>query len=426
MIIFLIRRYNDIDHVVPIIYRLAKDKFVNFAVLALNPDIDIQNDFRLQFLRNEFGICIEYIYKYNPKGLLWKISGRIFCCSVNRIDFKPWGFVVKYFSRLARRYFSDKWAHKLLKKNDIKLIVLDWQEPGRFVTGELVRAAKIKKIPIIAVPHGVALYSNDSWTTKMVKGQMPVSFGQMHKDYQKVVVQFDHYGQKLIKDGVPKDKIHIQGSARFCKEWEDVYMGLIRQTFPACKNKNGKLKILYFDHEALYRINQHVVLETLLKLSKLDFVELVVKPTTGNQHHKKGGICTPELINNVHLDYETHSVCLIEWADIVMGTTSSILLEVLLMNKIFLYPKFFHENSMLWEDYKACWQVDDYDELKAAVYKVSELSGYRNYSQKDVDRFIDVVVYGDKQNKDVLGEYKCMILETAGYKKKINHQEVKK
>ena len=56
MIYFFIRRYNDIDHIVPIIYKTALSRNYKILVLCLNNDIDIDKDFRLKFLKEEFDI----------------------------------------------------------------------------------------------------------------------------------------------------------------------------------------------------------------------------------------------------------------------------------------------------------------------------------------------------------------------------------
>jgi hypothetical protein len=45
--------------------------------------------------------------------------------------------------------------------------------------------------------------------------------------------------------------------------------------------------------------------------------------------------------------------------------------------------------------------------------KVQAEPDYRPYSQEDVDKFIEYVVYGGKKDRDVLGEYKDFILSKA-------------
>ena len=64
MILFFVRRYNDIDHTVPVIYRMAKDGFRDLEILCVNLRIDIEQDFRLKFLKDSFGIRTRYATQF--------------------------------------------------------------------------------------------------------------------------------------------------------------------------------------------------------------------------------------------------------------------------------------------------------------------------------------------------------------------------
>ena len=145
---------------------------------------------------------------------------------------------------------------------------------------------------------------------------------------------------------------------------------------------------------------------------KLDFVDLIVKPSTSASERKKGGISSEEIFGLCRVYYEISSVELIKWADVIMGTTSSILIEPLLLKKTFIYPKYFHENEMLWEKMNACWTVNNYQELEEAMYKIKSDHNYRAYSQEDVDKFIENVVYNGNRDRDVLGDYKDFIVSS--------------
>src|SRR3989338_712860 len=79
MIVFVIRRLNDIDHATPIIYRLAKEGRRRLLVLCMNPFYDISNDFRLRFLKNGLNISIDYLYTYFCPSVFHKIAGVLIC-----------------------------------------------------------------------------------------------------------------------------------------------------------------------------------------------------------------------------------------------------------------------------------------------------------------------------------------------------------
>ena len=60
MYLFFIRHFNDIDHIAPIVWKMKQDNRPA-AVYCINPKYDIQNDYRLTFLKVQ-GIIVESIY----------------------------------------------------------------------------------------------------------------------------------------------------------------------------------------------------------------------------------------------------------------------------------------------------------------------------------------------------------------------------
>ena len=171
------------------------------------------------------------------------------------------------------------------------------------------------------------------------------------------------------------------------------------------------------DHRLTYRFYEEEVIDSINKLASLDSINLVVKPTTGRTHksmiQEELGVLNYKNCPGITFEENISSDLLIEWADDVINTISSIGIEVLLKNKILVHPQYFHENSLLYSEMNACWTVNNYQELEDALIKIKADIGYRPYSQSDVDKFIEYVVYGHKKNRDVLGDYKDFILSKA-------------
>lgn len=425
MILFFVRRFNDIDHIVPIVYRLAKDGYKNnIAMLILNPDFDFADDFRLKFLKDEFGVEIDYVYRFYTPTLRHRFLSRFICSSGNKgtglvdIFFKKINSLCKSIMKeryidlilykfVFKRNFGDEWAYGMLKSKNVSLLVFDWQKIGRYVTSGLINAATRLNIVKIAVPHGVTLFANDDWSLALFHKKAPKEYGTAWEDFDKIIVQFEHYKQAVIRGGVPAEKLHVLGSARFCREWEDIYHKIIPRSNSNEKSSvPGRIKVVFMDHSYKYRINIDAVLDTIKRLLCLDFVDFVIKPSTGS--HK--AMTSDKLFKLASVDTTSSSVELIEQADVVMGTTSSILLETMIMGKIFLYPKYFHENRMLWEDSGACWIVESYDKLEAALQEIASNPGYKPYSDDSVKNFINEIVYGGVEDRDVLGDYEKFIL----------------
>ena len=51
MYLFFVRAFNDIDHITPIVWKMHQSHHP-VGVYCLNPEYDIQHDYRLNFLRN--------------------------------------------------------------------------------------------------------------------------------------------------------------------------------------------------------------------------------------------------------------------------------------------------------------------------------------------------------------------------------------
>ncbi len=420
MILFFIRRFNDIDHTVPIVYRLAKDGFKDMAVLALNPDFDLSEDFRINFLKDKCAVTVEHVHKFFMPSLIHRFLGRFICNSGGQ-HFSITGKLNKVFravlkdrytslflnSLIFKRFFGDRWAERMFLAKGTRLVVFDWQKFGKLGTLSLSRAAKKLSIPILAVPHGISLYTNKDWIASTSSGDTLLNFGGRWKDFDKIIVQFEHYKRTVVSAGVPLEKLLVLGSTRFCREWEKVYEKLIPCTdIYSNKGSQGKVKIVFMDHAARYRTTVDKVIDTVEKLVRLEYVDLVIKPSTSS----RSALTSMMLYDIAKVDFNTSSVELIKWADVVMGTTSSILIEPLLMGKIFIYPKYFHDNNMLWDEMRACWKVANYNELEEALSKVAKNTGHKPYSDADVNSFITEVVYGGVSDRDVLGDYKDYIL----------------
>lgn len=420
MILFFIRRFNDIDHTIPIVYRLAKDGYRDMAVLALNPDFDLADDFRLNFLKNECGVTVDHVYKYFTPSFLHRFLARFICNSGDKSS-----SVIKKLNKAFRavlkdrytsfflnkiifgRLFGEKWAERMLLVKGARLIVFDWQRLGKFITLSLSGAAKKLNVPSLAVPHGISLYTNEDWTVSASSNDTLLDFGDRWKDFDTILVQFERYRQTVTKAGVPAEKLHVLGSTRFCREWEEIYQKLIPESGNYSNNSRpGRVKVVFMDHAARYRTTVNKVVDTVEQLVKLDYVDLVIKPSTSS----RSALTSMRLYDIAKVDFDTSSVELIKWADVVIGTTSSILIEPLLMKKIFIYPKYFHENHMLWDEMGACWTVNNYEEMEGALQKIAKQPGYRPYTDNNVDRFITEIVYGGVPERDVLGDYGKYIL----------------
>jgi hypothetical protein len=67
MYLFFVRAFNDIDHMTPVIWKMAQDHYP-VAVYCLNAEYDIENDYRLNFLKR-LGIQVDLLYNHFDQKL---------------------------------------------------------------------------------------------------------------------------------------------------------------------------------------------------------------------------------------------------------------------------------------------------------------------------------------------------------------------
>ena len=72
---------------------------------------------------------------------------------------------------------------------------------------------------------------------------------------------------------------------------------------------------------------------------------------------------------------------------------SSIVIDALLLKKIFLFPKYFIDNTLRWEKYGACWTVYNQSELLSALEAIQKGTHTIPYNQNNVDDFLNNEIY---------------------------------
>jgi CDP-glycerol glycerophosphotransferase (TagB/SpsB family) len=157
----------------------------------------------------------------------------------------------------------------------------------------------------------------------------------------------------------------------------------------------------------VYRIDVERMLRTFKMLSELDGIEVVVKPhtRTGTEAH----IYDNSPLANVS---DISSVELCEWADVMLVIGSSIIIEALTRKKPALYLKYLHENTTEYEEFGACWIINDETELQDALLLLRDGEGHVPYTDDNVDKWLAEIIYGGRGIRDVLSDYKEFIVNS--------------
>ena len=414
MVIFFIRNSVDIDHVTPVIHKVASKNSNNLIVLCLNPRLNIYFDYRLRYLRENYNISIDYAYNILKRGFKDRFNQYIYC---NRNNLQNNKFIMiidlvsrllskiikkiignKNYTKIIENNFDIQWANELLEKYKPTVLVFDRIKRYQHNAGVIFDAAKIKGIPLISLPAGINLITSRFHTIDEEKQQKFKNVGDLFKDFDYFVVSNENVKKQNISRGLDERKIKVLGSARFSKEWVEINRKINYQEHKILRNTN-KLKVVYMEHYNFVRANFTETVETINTLAKLKFVDLVIKAHTRNNRFQNS-------YENIQLaDSNISSVALCQWADVVIVTVSSIAIEVLLSNTTLLFPQYFNRNSMLFGDMGACWKVDSKAELFSAINKMNEDNNFRPYKRQVVENFLDKSIYNGNSSRDILLEY---------------------
>jgi hypothetical protein len=406
----------------PVVWAMAR-KGHPVAVYCLNAEYDITNDYRLTFLKDS-GVLVDWLYNHFDQNLgrlhtifrfffqksyalqrhferntnstlvgVFKILGR----AAHRI-----GSALYKFTR--KNFYTNRWAHHVLKRSEAKVLCFDWIRPRQFVVEVLISEAKRMGIPTLALPHGVWVYTNDFITIE----SRPLETYEKLNQYDHVIVQNQLYKDEMSRTGLEKNKIRVMGSARYCDQWSAQYKKIVPKTIPLHRGTATDLKVVFMTTKIRYRIHIERLLQTIELLSRLEGIYAVVKPHTRTTKEARlyENLPVPNLSDSA-------SVELCEWADVVLVIGSSIIIEPLLQGKPCLYLKYLHENTTLYEDFGACWTICDETELQDALQTLRADKKAVPYSQSDVDRFLFDIIYGGQQKTDVLADYEQFIVHSV-------------
>jgi len=422
MYLFFIRHFNDIDHITPVVWKMKQDNRP-VAVYCINPKYDIHKDYRLIFLKQQ-GIKVNFIYDefVRALGLLHRVMrliSRICFVIANRLDShsqSSFYFVFsacrqhakkigkKYYNRSRKKFYNLSWARDVLEQSGAQALCFDHINPDRYVVEIFLQAANEKSIPTLALPHGVFIYTNNLVRTGSTEEDRYDKFNRF--DY--VITQNEMRKEVLIRAGVQRKKVFVMGSARYCNEWMTQNKTILPRTMKSNTESPGRLKAVFMTTRFAYKIDVERMLKTFDLLSKLEGIDMVVKPHT--RTGQEANVYENIPLSNVS---EFSSVELCEWADVVLAIGSSIIIEPLKQGKPVLYLKYLHENTTQYEELGACWTIYDEAELKDALLSLLDNKTKVPYTDENVNKFLSEIIYGGRSERDVLGDYRNFIVNSA-------------
>lgn len=354
----------------PVVHRLAENG-ERVHMLCQDPEYDISTDFRLRYLTDRFAdVVVQHSHEV-------------------------------YSSENGPLRFDEKWALQCLERLQASVVVFDYViNAKQFMTASLLQAATQLEIPAVGMAPGVPIFAEDYFPEdNFFKSELQTTF-----DYN--IVPHAAAAAFMDRCGVEADRVMVLGSPRFCPEWRQLLDGILKPVSEALPQADGRLRVVYMERGAdLHGGFRREIADSLARLNRLGYVQLIIKPHTranSFQLATEGESYKISRENSLHL---------IRWADVVIGTNTSILIEALASGKVLLYPKYFHADRMIFDAMGACLRVDSYAALKATLRRLYESRDIGPYPEKNVRQLLDYLVLGGVPGRDVLGDYTSFLMQ---------------
>jgi len=203
-VLFLIRTYNDLDHIAPVIWKMASS---GFRVRYFLTSREFFEDYR-----------IETIEKSGARQLESMRISRYYKGLRSRIESKA-------LRRLSDWFISLTIGFWFLKRHDIGCVIVEWAGAnGREMAPFFLRAARVLRLPTISIPHGYHTWLNNNFNTTTREtiektGKLPQFADRNH--FSEYIVQSENIKRYCIVSGTREEKIRVLGSARFARNGLD-------------------------------------------------------------------------------------------------------------------------------------------------------------------------------------------------------------
>lgn len=331
--VFIVESNNDLDMIVPLIWKFSTDKLANVIIVNTSPGVIKANDPRILFvLKNS---SVKYIEISKDFKFLDDISSYIY--SKMKIGF----FHRRYLNSLLK-YSQKKFEKIPILKNFPTAVFVSYFLDHNAVKGALKWAKKYKFIKVFN-NHGITPFVVDS---NSENHSIAPSFDVciLTKSSEKNLPKFNNKKTKKI-----------YAAPRFSKEWCNKLSEVYSEKSLNFKKK--KFRPVFMLSKWLEKDDKETIISAIKIVSEMEDTEVLVKP------HTRGMILEESLPSNVKiLNNEHHSRKIIQESDAIIFTRSSIFLDAIILHKPVIHLSY-ATNTDLASEALNCCKTHDHHEL---------------------------------------------------------------
>ena len=416
-ILFLMMQYPDVDHLVPVADLLAETGYYEVRILTYQERVDFAHDPRIQYLKRRHGISVKPIAAYYPfsSSIPWKLyQWRVYWgkkCK-DTIPYFVFGrnlksiFMPRFHIFRISRFIVDRmlsfwldhgtWGKKAFEKEKPSVVVIDHAYCTYWIKS-FVREVKSAGVPTIAFPHSSFMFSH----THVLDNEKGVPLERRTEEefpWDCIVIESGMRVTLLNELGVPTRRLLPLGCIRFTHWW-------IKRYSPG----NDRLRILDGDQRpiVLYLAsNPSVTLkekveqlrEKMVEYSdRIRFVVKVHARRARVELFKSFSDCGIEVIGN-----EVSSPALIDAAEYVLLTVTSVVVDAILKRKSIVYAQFTTDNEPLFHKYGVFPAARSPEELELIFDKMARREWEPDPRSDATATYLKDCVHGGYENEERL------------------------
>jgi hypothetical protein len=417
---FVFRAYPDVDHMVPLVWRLLEEGEQVHGIVS--PGYDHRGDYRLRFLSRYPRFQLHEIQP--PAAGAGRVATAVVAARGSIRWTLPW--TLAFMARRNVTLVAVEWGFGLREGYDRlgsprgALAVL------RSVAGSLRRvrdpqqvranfivAARLLRRPTLCLPHGLSIklgLRRDGG--KLLAG--PYDWRDRNR-FAAYVLNTEHHREWFIEraQGDP-EVVQTWGSLRWAPEWFELNRELAPAfTWPSepWRRTNGgppRLKVAFMVPKWANHVDREATLELVKRLQAVDEISLSIK----GHPRREDGSADP-LRDDSDIDWtrihdvtNADSVSVIAAADVVVDVGSSIGIEVVMQRKVLVNPSYIHDFWTFFDEVAdSCVVAGSADDV--VRYLLAHVSGSpHEVSASAYAELLRRGVYGSRNEPyDVIGAY---------------------
>jgi hypothetical protein len=404
--LIVVRSYNDIDHITPLIDMIAKDKGSNLYLYSSVHLGHIYPNENLEYLYREYGIKPRYLLSHHTKNITNKMESmyvwlvrffrdKILTEKMQIIIRKMLGYMHNFVYYLYKSGKQD-WANDIFKKTKPDVVLYDVTNPLAFPYSHLTYLVKDASIPLVALPHGIWTFINNDFIDNSSNNKTD----SKRESFDWYMTNGDIGKKQLMDSGVSKNKILEFGSLRYDINWVKKYQKLYPNHL--FKMPCNGLKVVVFPNKIHYKVNIDELKLLLIEISKNSDCILLKPHTRGMKLDFLKEVIDS---NNISvIDRKTPSASLIEWADVILLGGGSIGIQAIINKKPVLNLAYTHDNYTIYDKYLPTTICNNLESVVSELKKIKDGS-YCNYAYSQSDIFIKDLVYAGNDPYSVSEKY---------------------